>query len=354
MVSQIIRAMNCRICASHNVSEIGEVEYYWGFAWPVIDCHECKARFTRHDASIYDALHSEAGSCYNLYRSLLKRCTESFGARDLEALKRDLSKASKYKFIIDEVERGSSDTRLLEIGCSLGYLTSYFILAGFQITGVDVSFEAIKTAKAAFGDHFVLDGDCSVDKSAPYDVIYHVGTIGCVANPLGLTRRLLKLLKPGGRLLFNSPNLQSCALKNQLWIDAAPPPDLVSIFPPGFWQKQFAKQALVEETIENCHPDHALAISLRKLFGRQWKTPLPIALDKSSHRYMTGSGGEANGWRRRFEDVAWENFERLVSKVCRETGLLQMFPAQPAEFGLFVKMTRRDDRVSPLEELPSH
>ena len=334
--------MNCRICESENISKIGEVEYYSGFAWPVFDCHECKARFTRHDASIYNALHSEAGSCYNLYRSLLQRCAKAFSAHDLEALKRDLSQTSKYKFIIDEVERGPRNFRLLEIGCSRGYLTSYFILAGFQITGVDVSFDAIKTAKAAFGDHFVLDGDCSVDRGAPYDVIYHTGTIGCVADPLGLTRRLLALLKPGGRLLFNSPNLQSCALRNQLWIDAAPPPDLVSIFPPGFWQKQFAKQAVVEETIENCHPHHALAIGLRKLFGRQWERPVPIALDKSSQRYITGADRNGNGYRRRMRDLVWRNFERSVSKICRETGLSQMFPTQPSEFGLFVKMTRLD------------
>src|SRR5207244_4131757 len=116
----------------------------------------------------------------------------------------------------------------------------------------DVSIEAIKTARVAFGNHFVLNEDRAIDAGAPYDVIYHTGTIGCVGDPVGLTRRLLGLLKPNGCLLFNSPNLQSCCLPGQLWIDAAPPPDVVSIFPPGFWKKQFANDAHVEESVEIC------------------------------------------------------------------------------------------------------
>ena len=207
------------------------VEYYSDFAWPIYDCGECHSRFTLHDEAIYDAMHSEAGSIYNVYRSQLEAATKAFRDQDITSLKQYLCQGSKYKFIIEEVERGPRDARLLEIGCSRGYLTSYFILAGYQVPGVDVSVSAIESACSAFGDHFVLEGDPAIEAGAPYDVIYHVGTIGCVADPLGLTARLLSLLKPGGRLLFNAPNLESCWFEEQLWIDAAPPPDLVSIFP---------------------------------------------------------------------------------------------------------------------------
>src|SRR5437660_518436 len=85
---------------------------------------------------------------------------------------------------------------------------------------------------------FECDDDRAMDAMAPYDVVYHVGTIGCVADPLGMTKRLLGLLKPGGRLLFNVPNRDGCYLRGQLWIDAAPPPDVVTLFPSGFWRRQ--------------------------------------------------------------------------------------------------------------------
>lgn len=332
----------CRICGSGNVRFAGSVEYYSGFAWAVYDCDACRARFTRHDETIYDALHDESGSIYKVYRSLLEDATRAFQDHNLDALRQYLSQGSKYKFVIEQVEKESRDARLLEIGCSRGYLTSYFILAGYEVTGVDISESAVESAREAFGDHFVLEGDPLIEAGAPYDVIYHVGTIGCVADPLGLTRRLLRLLKPGGRLLFNSPNLESCWLIDQLWIDAAPPPDLVSIFPPGFWTNHFEKEAQVEEQIEHCHPDKALAIGLSKLFGRRWKRPVSIPLDESSDRYMTGTlGDRINGQRRIFRDNAWQLFERSVLKLGHKTHLARLAPVQPAEFGVFVKMTRR-------------
>ena len=333
----------CRVCGSQNIKRAGIVEYYSGFAWPIYDCSDCQARFTRHDETIYDAMHSESGSVYDVYRGLLNESTKAFKDRDGSALKQILSRASKYKFIIDEVERGPRSARLLEIGCSRGYLTSYFILSGCQVTGVDISESAVESAREAFGDHFVLEDDPSIEDGAPYDAIYHVGTIGCVADPLGLTRRLLHLLKPGGRLLFNSPNLESCWLTDQLWIDAAPPPDLVSIFPPGFWMNHFAREAQVEEQIENCHHDKSLAIGLNQLFRRPWKKPLPIPLDQSSDRYITGNvSNRLNGGRRIFRDDAWQVFEKSILKLGCKTGLSRLAPARPAEFGIFVKMTRRE------------
>ena len=333
----------CRVCGSQNIRRAGIVEYYSGFAWPIYDCSDCQARFTRHDETIYDAMHSESGSVYNVYRCLLDESTKAFRGRDVHALKQILSRASKYKFIIDEVERGPRNARLLEIGCSRGYLTSYFILSGYQVTGVDISASAVESAREAFGDHFVLEGDPLIEDGAPYDVIYHVGTIGCVADPLGLTSRLLRLLKRGGCLLFNSPNLESCWLTDQLWIDAAPPPDLVSIFPTGFWMNHFARDAQVEEQIETCQEDKSLAIGLSQLFGRRWKKPVPIPLNQSSDRYVTGNvSNRLNGQRRIFRDDAWQVFEKSILKLGHKTGLSRLAPAQPAEFGILVKMSRRE------------
>jgi len=294
-------------------------------------------------------MHSESGSVYNNYRGLLDESTKAFRGRDANALKQVLSRASKYKFIIDQVERRPRNAQLLEIGCSRGYLTSYFILSGYQVKGVDISKSAVESARDAFGDHFVLEGDPSIEGGAPYDVIYHVGTIGCVADPLGLTRRLLRLLRPGGCLLFNSPNLESCWLAGQLWIDASPPPDVVSIFPPGFWRNHFAKEAQVEEQIENCDEDKALAIGLSRLFGRRWKKPVPISLDQSSDRYLTGNvSNRMNGQRRRFRDDAGQVFEKSTLKLGQKTGLARLAPARTAEFGIFVKMTRRESSVLSL------
>ena len=327
--------MRCRICGSNEVSEAGEVEYYSGFAWPIFDCRACFCRFTKHDEAIYNWLHSTPRSIYALYRELGENTRRLFEERDLAGLRQELSKTAKYKFVIDSVEPYPRNSRLLEIGCARGFLTSYFILAGYDIMGTDVSPAAIAGASQAFGNHFALADSTASQERAPYDFIYHVGTIGCVADPIGLTGQLLKLLKPGGQLLFNAPNADSCGLKGQLWIDAAPPPDVVTLFRPGFWRKHFSSTASVVEEVEVCPRDQGFSIALKKLFGRAWAKPTPFALDASASYYKGGrsESGSPNG-------NLWHLLERTAGRVGRFTQLSRFAPSQPTPFGLFVRMTK--------------
>jgi SAM-dependent methyltransferase len=326
----------CRVCGAHNVNEIGEVEYYSGFPWKVFDCPACLCRFTCHDKSIYNWLHSHSASIYGIYRVLAEKSKCLFDKGDLIGLRRELSYSSKYKFVLDSVEQQSRDIRLLEAGCSRGYLTSYFILAGYEIIGADVSPDAIAEAKKAFGDRFVMADSAAIEEGAPYDVIYHVGTIGCVSDPLGLTRDLLKLLTRGGRLIFNAPNVDACWFRGQLWIDAAPPPDVVTLFRRGFWQKHFSSVADVAEEVEMLPPDQALEIGLRNLFGCRWRRPQPQPLDASINDYQQGRPENDNG-----KNSLWYLFERGSLKIGRAIHLSQFAPKQPTPFGLFVKMTRK-------------
>jgi SAM-dependent methyltransferase len=336
MKADSLPRMQCRVCADSNASEIGEVEYYSGFSWKIFHCLSCSCRFTRHDESIYNWLHSQSASIYGLYRELAESCKPLFDQGDLDGLKRELLKAAKYKFVIKAVEQQPRSCKLLEVGCARGYLTSYFILAGYDVTGSDVSPDAISGAKELFGDHFVQADSRAVENGAPYDVIYHVGTIGCVGDPLSFTRDLLKMLQPGGLLLFNAPNADSCWLKGQLWIDAAPPPDVVTLFRPGFWRKYFATVTDVVEKVEMCPPDEAFRIELGKTFGRHWSRPVPLALNASVNDYQRGRT-ETPVW----TDKLWHMFERGALKIGRMSSLLRSTTSQPSPFGLFVEMTKK-------------
>lgn len=326
--------MNCRVCKSSLVSEAGTVEYYSGFDWTIFDCQHCGCRFTKHDPSIYELLHTESKSIpyYTGYRDFADRCKLLFEARDLDRLRAELFAVSKYRFIIEEVERGPRNVKLLEIGCSRGYLTSYFILAGYKIIGVDASLAALSGARAAFGERFVSMDSALIAEGAPYDIIYHVGTIGCVADPLKVTENLLGMLKPGGKLLFNAPNRHSLWLRGQLWIDAAAPPDLVTLFPPGFWHREFNAVADVYEEEEICAAERSVPLGLRKLFRRSWRKPVPISIGGDSISPPATD---------RLGDRLWSFFERAVRKAGRVTRLSRFAPKQPSEFGLFVKMIRK-------------
>jgi SAM-dependent methyltransferase len=323
----------CRVCGVEAATPVGEVEYLSGYAWTVFDCQVCGCRFTQHDSRIYGVLHaSGAISYYDDYRRIASECRRFFTRGDREGLKRFLSQTTKYRFIIDEVTREPTSSRLLEIGCSRGYLTSYFILEGRHVLGIDVSADAVHDAREAFGDHFALaDLPGSVgDQSC--DVIYHVGLIGCVADPIGMTRRLLKLLKPGGRLLFNSPNRAALHLHGQLWLDSAPPPDLVTLFPEGFWKSRFGNVADVIENTETLPQRNAVVIGLRRLFGRGWSQP--------ASKPLTAEGNLAHTWCQSVGAV-WHLFERIVTKVASASGVDVVVPRRPSDFGLFVQMTAR-------------
>jgi SAM-dependent methyltransferase len=324
--------LRCRICASSAIIKRGEVEFYFGYAWPIYDCSDCGCRFTLHDSSAYDLLYSEQSSCYSRYTGQAETCKTLFDQGDRVGLRAELCHGSKYRFIIEQIDREPSDACILEVGSSRGHLTSYFILDGCTITGVEVSEKAVAAAAAAFGNHFVRVGDPAIDAQAPYDVIFHVGTIGCVSDPIGMTRHWLDLLKSGGRLLFNAPNRDGSSLRNQLWFDSAPPPDLVTLFPPGFWRDQFGNVALVSEEIEFCSPEQNLLIALRRLARRKWRKPEPISL-KESERWSTPSP--------RFGDDVWRHLERVVRKVAPWTGLLRLAPLHPSEFGLFIQMVKK-------------
>lgn len=324
--------MKCRVCASPVVTKVGSAQYYRGVDCDFYDCGGCGCRFAKHDRLGCETLHSERESYYGSYRELASKCSVLFDAGDLRGLKEELSQISKYRFVIDEIEGSEVNGNLLEVGCSRGYLTAYFILAGYRVLGADASPTALAGARQLFGNHFAPADSPTVSEGAPYDVIYHVGTIGCVEDPIGLTNRLLAMLKPGGMILFNAPNRDSLWLRGQLWIDATPPPDVVTVFPPGFWKKTFGGIAEIEEQIETCPADQSVTIGIGKLLGRQWKQPAPIPLGRPR-------------WECPRDDSFGERLMLLMEggarRTGRITGLSRFVPKQPYEFGLMVKMTKK-------------
>jgi SAM-dependent methyltransferase len=326
----------CRICGSAEVHAAGDVEYYAGFRCTIIDCDSCGCRFTEHQQDVYDWLYSHPASPYGIYREIGETVEMLFHNGDAAALRSELYNTPKYRFVLESIERSGCNGRILELGCSRGHLTSYFILNRFDITGSDTSHKAISDARTAFGDYFVHADSPLIAEKAPYETIYHVGTIGCVANPLGLTRSLLRLLKRGGQLLFNAPNADSCSLPGQLWIDEAPPPDVVTLFRPGFWRNHFSDIAEVEERVERCSANQSMRILLRKMAGQRWQTPSPQQLDTSIADYRSGRSGRHTAMAR-----FWSVGERVAVKAAAIAQISRALPRQPSPFGLFVRITKK-------------
>jgi SAM-dependent methyltransferase len=247
-----------------------------------------------------------------------------------------LGRNPKNRFIIDSAEGGADPENILEMGCGRGYLTSYFIARGLHILGVDVAPSAVNWAKEAFGDHFVLDDDPRVGEGAPYDLIYHVGTIGCVEAPLEFTHNLLSLTRPGGRVLFNAPNVQSCRGRGMAWIDGSFPPDLVTLFDPGIWPRYFAGMADVEVVVESSSDREWSGI----LAGGLMKRLAPGRLPKKNLFREVGAGGVP-------EHPGTGTVDRLLLRsallMTRLSRLVAPGIRPPAKFGIHVNMTKKKD-----------
>lgn len=319
----------CRVCGSTAITKRGEVEYLQGLRCTVYDCGGCSCRFTPHVSGVHQQLHQQpAISYYNDYIALADRCAARFRAGDLDGLRRELISSPKYRYVIDHVDRLRREAKILEVGCARGHLTSYSILSKRNIRGLDVSPEAIAAARSLFGDHFAIAGTQAATQNGPYDVVYHVGLIGCVADPLALTRQLLGSLRPGGELLFNAPNRDALNLPGQLWLDSAPPPEVITLFPEGFWRRRFSGDVTVTETVDHVDPDASVRMSVRRLLGVRWQAPVAQPLSAIGAQWTQPSAG--------LRDLV----AGAVAKAGRLLGLNRLASARPAEFGIFVRMVK--------------
>lgn len=312
--------MNCRICGSRAVTVVAPLPCYLDFVAEVFDCGNCGCRWVAHDAQVYERLHQSPGS-YAWHQQVQQQVSGYFAAGDHAAVLRQLRTDPRMDFVLTATAQLPPGSRVLEIGCSRGYLTAGLLAQGHQAVGVDVSVTALADARTAFGEHFLLAGDPAVDQGLPWDAIVHVGTIGCVADPLGLTRHWLTLLRPGGVLVFNAPDRAPCDQLGTPWVSGTLPPDLVTLFPAGFWAAHFA--AAAEVTVTTRHADPVSAWFGRLLAPRvlPWRAglyaPRPL-LD----RWFA--------WRRR----GWRLLARLLALVRKPAPVA-------ADFGVYVSMRRR-------------
>jgi 2-polyprenyl-3-methyl-5-hydroxy-6-metoxy-1,4-benzoquinol methylase len=273
-------------------------------------------------------------SRYGYYREIARAAKRYYDKGDLSGLRQELCSTSKYEYIIRCIDCHSTDSKILEVGCATGFLTSYFILEGYNIIGVDVSQCAIESARADFGPRFFANDAEIISENSPYDIIYHTGMIGCVSNPVELTRSLLSLLKPGGKLLFNAPNLDALWFRGQLWFDDAPPPDVVTLFKPGFWTRFFSVDANVLEEVENCSKHSSAWIALKRGL-HAWKAPTPRLLEGEFARH---DPSDAAGKRviKKCTALAKKGIKTMIN-LCPDP----LIPRQPTEVGLLVSMTKK-------------
>lgn len=108
--------------------------------------------------------------------------------------------------------------RVLDVGCSSGYLARPLSEAGATIVGVELDPVAAQEARAVCEE--VLVGDVeTIDlpfSAFSFDVVLCGDVIEHLREPGAALARLRPLLRPGGRLVLTTPNVANWAIRLSL------------------------------------------------------------------------------------------------------------------------------------------
>jgi SAM-dependent methyltransferase len=96
---------------------------------------------------------------------------------------------------------------ILEVGCSSGFMLWPLVKSGYQCSGIEPSGVFSEYVRERKLD--VYESVNRLQKAKPhasYDIIMHFFVLEHISNPVSFLREQLKLLKSGGKIIFEIPN----------------------------------------------------------------------------------------------------------------------------------------------------
>lgn len=127
------------------------------------------------------------------------------------------SRAPAFRDILNEIVAHGGRGRLLDVGCSFGFLLSMAKERGFQPAGVELSVNAVRYVRdrLRFPVHHGTVFDAKFADGA-FDVVSMVGVFEHVPNPLETLREIFRILRQGGLLVVEVPNANFNLLRGRV------------------------------------------------------------------------------------------------------------------------------------------
>jgi len=195
--------------------------YIEGSHFDIYECTFCNASFVdplKSDPKIYNYIYEQSDKVpgyerYFRFTNLVKKVKNP-----LWYLCNAESVYWSVKEALDKNFQKQKDISILEIGSGLGYLTYSLNKAGYKITGVDISKEAVLKAKECYGNFYEAGDIFELAKSKikKYDCVIMTEIIEHVESPKSFIGACLSLLKEGGKLIVTTPN-KSAAPIGTIW-----------------------------------------------------------------------------------------------------------------------------------------
>ena len=103
------------------------------------------------------------------------------------------------------------NSRILDLGCGTGLLTNLLCQCGYSAVGVDGSERFIGQAKKNYKEQnfFCENANKMSFDSNLFDVVVSYNSVEHFDNVEAALREMIRVVKPGGKIIINSPNLLS-------------------------------------------------------------------------------------------------------------------------------------------------
>jgi len=222
----MLEEIKCIIC-DHSATKIFEnIEgYRERETFAIYYCLFCDTSFAwPHviNEKIYDDIYRQASVVpgYNRYVMYANEIISKENALDYLA-----GEEATYFGIKGVLEENNDKTaKLLEVGSGLGYLTYAINQKGYDITGLDISSDAVRKAEQQFGNHYVCQDvyQFATHNSGKFDMVILTEVIEHISDPKGFCDALISLLKVEGKLVITTPN-KSAFSPEKFWETELPP-----------------------------------------------------------------------------------------------------------------------------------
>lgn len=152
-------------------------------------------------------------------------------AEDVKYIKKPLKYLAKsentywgIREALRQIVTDKKETKILEVGSGLGYLTYALNKEGYNTLGVDISATAVDQAKQNYGNYYFCNDIFSYaeKKKECYDIVILTEVIEHVNEPIEFLKALLKTVKPKGYVLLTTPN-KSIFSSDVIWASDNPP-----------------------------------------------------------------------------------------------------------------------------------
>ncbi len=210
--SEVHPAPCCRICGGGLLRALGSVPgYVDGTSYNVSECSECRSQSVEGHApdTLYNAIYKNRSVLdgYLRYESYAKHVRR--WRKPLRSLAHCEAIYYGVSFLLQQEGGSSRDLpEILDIGSGLGYLTAALRQEGYAATGVDVSSEAVASAREMFGPWYTAMPveELHQEHLSSKDIVLAMEVIEHVHSPRDFLESLVAIMRPGGRLIMSTPS----------------------------------------------------------------------------------------------------------------------------------------------------